>query len=402
MLDYQQALDLVLENTTPLPPVTVALDDGIGKILAEDIHAERNLPAADNSAMDGYAFILSSLKDDRLLHDVGFLPAGGQFSGRIKAGEAVRIMTGAALPQGCDTVIPMEDTEPLPDSRIRLLKQPRPGDNVRYCGEEARQGDMILPAGTRLDAGALGLLAAAGISRVQVCPSPSVAVLSTGDELCELKDAADQSKIINSNSHLLSARLREDGFTPVLLGIAKDQPEDIERLLRQGQSANLLLSTGGVSVGDHDYVQEVLSAVGFEKIFWKVAIKPGKPVLFGKIKDLPVFGLPGNPAASAATYELFVRPALRRLAGYPDPLAPRLKVRLAEAVKGGGKRQQFMWGSVRIDQGYLSFFPSLRQGSGQNRSLQGSNALLPVAINAPAVDAGSEVDIILLRLPSSL
>lgn len=402
MLDYQQALNLVLENTAPLAPVTAALDDGLGKILAEDVSAKRNLPATDNSAMDGYAFALASLGEDRILRDVGFLPAGGSFTEEVGKGEAVRIMTGAALPKGCDSVIPLEETEQLPDNRIRLNKQPKPGENVRYRGEEALLGDLILPKGTHIDAGTIGLLAAAGISRVQVYPSPKVAILSTGDELCELDGADDQSKIINSNSHLLASRLREDGFVPMLLGIAKDQPEDLELRLRQGLNSDLLLSTGGVSVGDRDHVQDVLNGIGFEKKFWKVAIKPGKPVLFGKIKTLPVFGLPGNPAATAATYELFVRPALRRLAGYPDPLAPRLKVRLAETVKGGGKRQQFMWGSVRVHEGYLSFFPSSRQGSGQNRSLQGSNALLPVAIDAPAFAAGSEIDIILLRLPSSL
>ncbi len=402
MLTYQQALQLVLESTRPLPATNVGLDDGLGKILAADQHAVRNLPAADNSAMDGYAFALEGLDADGTLKDVGFLPAGGSFSGRVQAGQAVRIMTGAALPPGCDTVIPIEDVEPFGEGIIKLRKQPRRGEHVRYRGEEAQDGERILTAGTRLDAGAVGLLAAAGIRQVAVYPAPRVALLSTGDELCALDATDDTSRVIDSNSHLLAARLREDGFVPVCLGIAKDHPEELENCLRRGLAADVLITSGGVSVGDRDHVQEVLTTLGFEKIFWKVAIKPGKPVLFGCIGHQPVFGLPGNPAASAATYELFVRPALRRLAGYPDPLAPRLKVRLAEAIKGGGKRQLFMWGCVRADQGRLSFFPSARQGSGQNRSLQAANALLPVAIDAPPLEAGSEVEIILLRLPSLL
>ena len=183
------------------------------------------------------------------------------------------------------------------------------------------------------------------------------------------------------------------------LGIALDDEADLDQRLRAGLQADLLLTSGGVSVGDKDQVQDAFSRHGFEKIFWKVAIKPGKPVLFGKIGLQPVFGLPGNPASSAATCELFTIPALRRLAGHKDPLPPRLKVQLAEPVKGGAKRQAFLWGSLKAETGGYHFTPSNRQGSGQNRSLQGACALLPVPADSPDLKKGEVLEVLLMRLP---
>lgn len=399
MLTYQQALMAIMQTVQALPPVTVSLDEGHGKVLAEDITSARVLPPADNSAMDGYAFASAGVAAQSRLREVGFLPAGEQFAARVEPGEAVRIMTGAPLPAGCDTVVPFEDVELSSDGQILLRKPVQHGANVRYRGEELQQGEKVLQAGTVLSSGAIGLLAAAGIVRLRVYPAPRVAILSTGDELCDLEDSRQDGRIVNSNAHLLAARLREDGFNVLHLGIARDQPEELETKLRRGLEADLLLSTGGVSMGDRDHVQEALCRIGFTQVFWKVAIKPGKPTLFGMIGDLPVFGLPGNPAASAATYELFVRPALLLRAGHQDPLAPRLHVTLAGDVKGGGKRQQFLWGALQIVDGALHFHPSQRQGSGQNRSSQGAHALLPVATGAADLVRGDRVEVIILRLP---
>jgi molybdopterin molybdotransferase len=399
VLTYQQALMVIMQTVKALPPVTVSLDEGHGKILAEDVFSARVLPPADNSAMDGYAYASASIAGQSSLREVGFLPAGEAFAARVAAGETVRIMTGAPLPAGCDTVIPFENVEVGADGQI-LLRKPVPhGANVRYRGEELQHGEKVLAAGTLLSSGAIGLLAAAGIARLQVYPAPRVAILSTGDELCELDDDRQDGRIINSNAHLLAARLREDGFGVEHLGIARDQPGELETKLRRGLEADLLLSTGGVSVGDRDHVQEALCRIGFTQVFWKVAIKPGKPVLFGMIGSLPVFGLPGNPASSAATYELFVRPALLLRAGHRHPHAPRLQVTLAGDVRGGGTRQQFVWGTLHIVDGALHFHPSQRQGSGQNRSSEGAHALLPVAAGAADLVRGDTVEVIILRLP---
>ncbi len=249
-------------------------------------------------------------------------------------------------------------------------------------------------------AGEIGLLASAGVTKVRVHPAPQVAILATGDELVELGRQPGPGQIINSNLHLLAARLKEAGIPVSSLGIAQDDESDLDQRLRNGLQADLLLTSGGVSVGDKDQVQDALDRLGFERVFWKVAIKPGKPTLFGKIGTQPVFGLPGNPAATAATCEIFIIPALRRLAGHRNPLPPRLKVRLAAPVKGGGKRQTFMWGSLRPESGAYLFSVSNRQGSGQNRSLQGACALLPVPIGSPDLQSGTEVEVLLMRLPN--
>ncbi len=280
-----------------------------------------------------------------------------------------------------------------------LLKNPKQGNHVRRRGEELTRGEPLLTAGTPIHSGELSLLAAAGIERVRVYPAPQVAVLSTGDELVELGDVPGPGQIVNSNFHLLSARLREEGCTAIPLGIARDTADDLSVKIEAGLQADLLISTGGVSVGDRDHVQETLGRHGFELGFWKAAIKPGKPVLFGTACGTPVFGLPGNPAASAATFELFVRPALRLLAGHRDPLPPRMKVTLAEEITGGEKRQRVIWGVLEDQDGRYLFVPSPRQGSGQNRSIQGAQALLPVDGGREGISAGTEVEVLLLRMP---
>ena len=398
MISYQEAVTAICRTIKPLPPIRVPLADGLGRVLAEDAHSNLELPPADNSAMDGYAFALDTVADG-CLTEVGFLPAGEQFEATIAAGQAVRIMTGAPMPAGCDTVVPLEDTEQLGNNQLRLRKSLKRGANVRYRGEEFKTGEKILSCGQQLDPAAVGMLASAGITHINIYPAPRVAILSTGDELVELGETPDKGKIINSNAHLLAACLRQDGFTPMLLGIAKDQPGQLEASLRQGLEADMLITTGGVSVGDRDLVQETLSSIGFKTIFWKVATKPGKPTLFGMIGNQPVLGLPGNPAASAATYALYARPALRLLSGHQHPLAPRLKVKLGSALKEGGKRLHFLWGTLEVVSGELYFYPSHRQGSGQNRSAVGAQALFPLPIDSPPLAVDEMIEVIMLSLP---
>ena len=398
MISYQQAVADICNTIKPLPPVRVPLAEGLGRILAEDIYSQLDLPPCDNSAMDGYAFACGGVIDG-CLNEVGFLPAGGNFQTTTKNAEAVRIMTGAPMPGGCDTVVPVEDIEQLGNNRIRLRKELRRGANVRYCGEELKAGEKILSSGQQLDPAAIGMLASAGIVEINIYPAPRVAILSTGDELVELGETPDNGKIINSNAHLLAACLRRDGFTPVLLGIAKDQPGELEACMRKGLDADMLITTGGVSVGDRDLVQQTLNEIGMQTIFWKVATKPGKPTLFGMIGNQPVLGLPGNPAASAATYELYARPALNLLSGHQYPLSPTLKVKLASPLDAGGKRLHFLWGNLCTVNDELQFLPSERQGSGQNRSAVGAQALFPLPIDSPPLAAGAYVEVIMLRLP---
>lgn len=399
MISYDEAITTILQTVQALPPVTIPIDQALGCVLAEPVASVLDLPPADNSAMDGFAFPFAGLPTDSTLHQVAFVPAGSRYDDTVKAGEAVRIMTGAPLPDGCDTVVPIEDVE-LDGEKIVLQKQPKQGNHVRYRGEEIRNGEIALEAGAKIHSGSIALLASSGIAQICVHPPVKVAILSTGDELVELGETPTDGRIINSNIHLLAARVREAGCKPLVLGIARDKPGELANKLKEGlKQADLLITTGGVSVGDHDHVQDVLLSLGFDKKFWKVSIKPGKPVLFGTIEGTPVFGLPGNPASSAATFDLFVRPALKKMGGSTSPRPSRIKARLTSTARGGYKRQTFLWGQVAVVDGQLTFTPSQRQGSGQNRSLQHGDALLPVPTDNPEFAAGSEVDIILLRQP---
>ena len=398
MLSFREAIRVVLENLFPLQPVWKPLEEALGQVLAEAVYSRVELPPADNSAMDGYAFAFTEQRAGDFLAVDGFLPAGALRSIPVPPGRAIKIMTGAPLPPCCDTVVPVEEVV-VDQGGIRLRQSPRFGQYVRLKGEEARCGKQLLAEGTALHPEELGLLASGGIDRLKVYPAPRVALLSTGDELVGLGDKPGPGQIVNSNYYVLAARLQEEGCVHVPLGIARDDEEDLAARIEQGLQADILISTGGVSMGDRDLVQKVLRRLGLQLKFWKVSIKPGKPVLFGTIRDKPVFGLPGNPAASAATFELFVRPALRRMAGHMRVLPPLLRVILRREVLGGEVRQRFLWGALEEHQGRYYFTPSGNQNSSQNSGMQGSQALLPVAGGSPGLAAGCEVDVLLLRLP---
>ena len=389
MLTYTQALEAILNTVQPLPAVECTLETASGKVLAEQVTSRWDLPSADNSAMDGFAFTWSNQMIGDKLIVTGTVYAGDSSHATVGPTEAVRIMTGAPLPADCDTVVSIEDTEETGQT-IRLTRAVSHRQHVRLQGEEVVCGELIADKGTTLHAGDIGLLAAAGVERVMVHPQPKVAILSTGNELVNLGDPLQPGQIVNSNLYLLQARLRELGCTTITLGAAKDDRDNLDQHIQAGLSADLLITTGGVSVGDKDHVQEVLGRHGFKLGFWKVAIKPGKPVLFGQIGEMPVFGLPGNPAAAAATFELFVRPALGRLAGHPAPLHPVLRAELTTEVHDAGKRQAFLWGELTEKAGRYQFTPSLHQGSNRNRSVQAGIG---------TIAAGTEVDLLVLRLP---
>jgi molybdopterin molybdotransferase len=401
MLTYNTAIRVLLKNITPLTAVEVPLSEALGQVLSEPVYSRWDLPTADNSAMDGYAFTFGGQRAGDNLPVAGFIPAGRPFSGKLVEGQAIKIMTGGLMPPECDTVVPIEAVVESGQS-IYLTESPTDGQHVRRRGEEISKGEKLLSPGTAIHAGEMGLLAAAGAERVWVHPRLCVALLSTGDELVELGTVPGPGQIINSNFHMLSARLREEGCTVIPLGIAQDNKALTSERIREGLKADMLITTGGVSVGDRDYVQDALRVHGFELGFWRVAIKPGKPVLFGTAQGTPVLGLPGNPAASAATFELFVRPALRRLAGHPDTLPPRMRVTLTATVTGDSKRQSFLWGALREEAGAYLFTPSRWQGSGQTRSIQASTALLPVPPAIEGFPAGSNVEVLLLRLPPGI
>lgn len=395
MIPYQEALALVLERLRPLPAVEVPLEQAVGLVLAESVDARWDMPPADNSAMDGFALAWPAGNAPVEWTVTGAAYAGTPWESPIEPGAVVRIMTGSPLPPGCDTVVPLEDAVSS-GTTVRLGKM-KQGQHVRRRGEEFRAGERLLDAGVPLHAGEIGLLAVAGHARVRVHPSPRVALLSTGDELVELGQTPGPGQVVNSNLYLLAARLREEGCGVLPLGLCRDEPAALSRHLAAGEQADLIISTGGVSVGDRDYLREALTTRGFETVFWKVAIKPGKPVLFGMINERPMFGLPGNPAAAAATFELFVRPALRRLSGFAATGPPRLNAILGGEVHGDPKRECFLWGHLEENGPRRIFHPSSRQGSGQNRSLQGAMAMLPVPAGCELIRSGCDVDVMVIR-----
>ncbi|SHJ95618.1 molybdopterin molybdotransferase [Malonomonas rubra DSM 5091] len=392
MLTYVDALKIVQETVSTLPLQTQPLSAAAGLVLAAPARAYWDMPRWDNSAMDGFAVASQALSSSDGLEIVGSSFAGHPYDNTLQPGEAIQITTGAPLPDGADTVIPIEDAIEN-GSSLRWAKSVQPKQHVRYRGEEYRANEVLLERGTILQAGAIGLLASAGVTEVEVYPRPHVAVFSTGDELVELGQELGPGQIVNSNLLYLCARLRECGCTVTSLGIVEDRSENLDQLIEQAKLADLLLSTGGVSVGEKDLVQQTLQQHGFERKFWKVAIKPGKPVLFGLLDGKPCFGLPGNPAATAATFELFVLPALRILAGLPAENR-KIPAALLHEVKGGSKREAFLWAHYHWHDGECRVEVPQRQGSGQTRSVQGANALLSVPIGSADLSAGDKVKII--------
>lgn len=395
MISYDEALQRVVDAISPLPPVEVSLQESAGLVLAAPAKACWGMPRCDNSAMDGFAIQGVPQPTATGFSIIGASYAGQPFAGAVQAGEAVRITTGAALPEGVDTVVPIEDVEEKGD-QVFLNQRPKRGQHVRYADEEYRSGEILLTAGARLRAGEIALLASAGVEQVTVYPRLQVAVISTGDELVELGQPPGHGQIVNSNLHFLKTRLLECGCIPLCLGIGADDQKTLDQLIEQALDADLIITTGGVSVGEKDHVQATLERRHFEKIFWKVAIKPGKPVLFGKIDGKPFFGLPGNPAATAATFEQFVRPALKRLAGHSEVLPEKRRAILLNEVTGDPKRQAFLWCRLIWEDDAYKVTVSPRQASGQNQCLRGVNALLPFPPGVRQLAEGQSVEVLLL------
>ncbi len=395
MIRYDEALHQILETVFSPQPIEMPLLEAAGLVMAAPAVARWDMPRCDNSAMDGFAVAGAPDKPDGQLIIVGASYAGHPFHGEVKSGQAIRITTGAALPKGADTVVPIEDAEEK-DALLYLSTKPKAGQHVRYRGEEYLDHEVLIEPGTTLRAGEIALLASAGVERVQVFPRPRVAVISTGDELVELGREPGPGQIINSNLHLLRIRLQESGCTPLCIGIGADDPGTLDQLMDKALGADVIISTGGVSVGEKDHVHSALERRNFTKIFWKVAIKPGKPVLFGMLEGKPYFGLPGNPAATAATFELFVKPALKRLAGETDVLPEKRRAVLTNEIAVGGKRQAFLWCRLEWHESGYRVSVSPQQGSGQNRCLTGANAMLAAPIGVERLEAGEEVEVLLL------
>jgi molybdopterin molybdotransferase len=401
LISIEEARSLVLAEALPLAPEARPLAESLGLVVAEDLFAPHDLPPFDNSAMDGFAVRSSDVATARegqgVLLDVAQTVAAGEAAtSSVGPGEAVKIMTGAPLPAGADAVIEFERTEEAA-GRVAVFGAVAPGKNVRYAGEDVRAGTRALAAGTAIGPAEMGMIAALGIPAVRVHKRPRVAIVSTGSELVELGLPLGPGQIHNSNSYALSALCRQLGIEPDVLGIAVDDRTATRDLLGQGLEYDALLTTGGVSAGAFDFIKDVQAELGVERRLWGVAMKPGKPLVFGVRGHTLVFGLPGNPASAMVSFELFVRPALLRLMGYRRTTRPLYKAVVQEDLKSSDERVHVVRVRAWRDKGLWRASSTGDQGSGRLRSMVGANGLVFVPIDSRGVRAGEEADLLLLR-----
>jgi len=406
MLSPADAARLILEHLRPLPAERRPLREALDLVLAEDVASPMDLPPWDNSAMDGYAVrgadVAGRSRID--LAVVETVPAGRFPTKPVGPGEATRIFTGAPLPTGADTVVRQEDTE-ANGSRVAIVIPPPVGRNVRHKGEDIRRGDTVLTTGTALGPAQLGVLASIAHGEPLVHRRPAAAFLASGDEITDL-DQRDEilagRKIATSNSYTLLANIRRTGASPVELGIAGDTAKSLRDHLKRAADADLLITTAGVSVGEHDLVRDVLTELGCDIKLWRIRMRPGAPLGFGLFPDgRPWIGLPGNPVSTMVTFELFVRPALRRLLGHPLPFRRTVPVVVEEPIALGPKLRHFLRAIVTAnpDTGALSARLTGPQGSGILTSMARANALLIVPEDRPAVAPGELLHAMLLDDP---
>lgn len=396
MRSVEEAVATVLAAVSPLGKEMVSLDTAGGRVLAEEQRAARPLPGVNNSAMDGYAVRAAELP--ARLPVVGVAAAGAPLLIEVAAGSAVRIFTGAAMPAGLDSVVLQEDAQPdAIDGDHVTLPATFAGDNVRVAGEDLAPGELAVAAGARLGGGELGLLAALGVTELAVTRRPRVAILATGDELVDATVVPGPGQVVDSSRYALMHAVRELGGEPTYLGIVPDDRAASAAAIAAALSYDVVLTTGGVSVGDRDFVKAALDDAGVALEMWKVAMKPGKPLAFGRRGQTLVFGLPGNPVSSMVSFELFVRPALLALLGAASSARARARVVLAGGYRKPAGRAHYLRARVERRGAELWATPHPKQGSAMLTSMVGINALVEIAAEATSVADGGEATALLLE-----
>ena len=396
MLSIEEARARVLAPLRPVPVEIVPLADGWRRVLAEPVIARLSNPPADVSAMDGYALRAADGTLGARLRVIGEAPAGHPFPGSAGPGEAVRLYTGSVLPEGADSILLQEDAVRDGD-RVEIREAVRAGRHVRPRGQDFAAGDEVLPAGRRLGARDLGLAAAANQPWLAVRRRPIVALLATGDEVALPGETVPPGGMVSSNTHALAAMVRAGGGVPTLLPIARDDRAALAAAVAGARGADLLVTTGGASVGDYDLVQAALGDEGFELDFWKVAMRPGKPLVSGRLGEMPVLGLPGNPVSALVCGLLFLCPALARLSGLPGEPPTPVQARLGAAVAANDGRADHLRASLRETAGgTLVATPFPRQDSAMLRAFAQADALVLREPNAPALPEGAAVPVLRL------
>jgi molybdopterin molybdotransferase len=402
MLPVAEASERILAGIEPLGTERVALSDALGRVLASPVASPVTIPAWDNSAMDGYAVraddVAQASETKPVTLEVLETVAAGAFPSRdVSAGTATRIMTGAPLPEGADSVVRVEDTDGG-DLRVTIRSARDVHRNIRRRGEDIRGGTTVMDAGTPIGPAQIGLLASVGAASVDVHRRPRVAFLATGDEVVDLDrfgEALDGRKIVTSNSYTLHAMIRAAGGVPLNLGIARDEPAELRARIESAVGCDLLITSAGISAGEYDYIRTVLAELGVRLEVWKVRMRPGAPLGFGRLGSMPWIGLPGNPVSTMVTFELFVRPMLRRMLGHERIFRKPVAVTLAEPVRTGAPLTHFLRAIVSVDDGgALSARLTGPQGSGILTSMALANALLVVPHDRQQLDAGETLSAI--------
>lgn len=389
MISVSDALGQVLAAASVLGPERVLLADTLGRVVAEDVASARAVPSAANSAMDGFAVRGADVAAaPARLRVLATAPAGTVLPDVVTDGAAIKIFTGSVIPAGADTVVRVEDTEER-DGVVTVTAPYKLGANVRYAGEDIQPGAVVLARGTPIGPADVGVLASVGRASVLVHRRPQVAILSTGSELVEVDEEPGPGQVVNSNAYLLAAAVREAGGEPVVLPVVRDRFDDIRDRLVDAARADVVLSTGGVSVGEFDFVKEALDAMGVERLFWKVAQKPGKPLTFGRLRGSLFFGLPGNPVSALVCFYVYVRPALRTLAGHARIHLPLIEARLASTTRKANGLTEFVRVRLaRAGDGWVAT-PAPSQSSGVLTGLAAGAGLLVGPAEQSELPAGA-------------
>ena len=412
MISVSEALQRLVSSFSSVDIEEVPLLQAAGRILSTEIKSDINLPLFTNSSMDGFAVRAEDVEGARedqsvILTVVEDIPAGRRPTRKLGINQTARIMTGAPLPEGANAVVPVEETDQynsgsrteslLLPAEIEVRRSVSEGDYIRWVGEDVTSGEVVLQPNSRLRPQDLGLLAMLGISKISVFRRPRIVILSTGDELIPVEESLQPGKIHDSNAYTLSALISRDGGTPEYLGIVPDQEQAVRDGLETAvkHNADLILSSAGVSVGAFDFVRSILQSDG-ELEFWRVNIRPGKPIAFGKFQGVPFIGLPGNPVSAFVGYEVFVRPSILRLSGVENPIRSRIKTKIGEDIRSDG-RESYLRAVVHSQNGEWIARLTGHQGSGNLLSLVQANALLIIPSGVKSLPSGTEVEAWLLN-----
>jgi len=399
MISVDNALEQILGAINPLRLEKVAILEALGRVLGENITSDRDIPPLPNSAMDGYALrfedtLGASREKPAVLNVIDDVPAGRVSTKTIRPGQAIRIMTGAPIPAGTDAIVRVEDTEKDAD-RVRVFVAVRKGLDIRPAGEDVKKGELVIPKGKVIRPAEVGMLAALNRSDVAVHRRPKVAILSTGDELVDIGGKLAPGMIMNSNSYSLAAQVAECRAVPLRLGIARDTREDLVSKFEEAKGADLIVTSGGVSVGDYDLVKDVMGELGAMR-FWTVAMRPGRPLAFGVIGGVPVFGLPGNPVSVMVSFEEFVRPAILKMSGFKNLFRPSVKAVLKEGLQKKAGFRHFLRAVVELKEGKYYVVTTGEQGSGILKSMVMANGLIVLPEDVTSLMAGDEVAVQLI------